>query len=140
MATTTVLTNPTISIDGTDFTDQCSSVTVTYSRESQDVTTFGDSARKFAGGLFSNEIVATLYLSYGSGEVEHKLEGVLGLTCNVVVRASSAAISATNPEYTLTGGYLESMTPIAGSVGEMSTVEVTFTGGALTRSVTPPGP
>jgi hypothetical protein len=35
----------------------------------------------------------------------------------------------------LTGAYLESYTPINANIGEMSTVEVTFVGGALTRAV-----
>jgi hypothetical protein len=51
------------------------------------------------------------------------------------MKAGPGAKDANNPEYTLTGAYLETFTPITGSVGEMSTVEDTFTGGTHARSV-----
>jgi hypothetical protein len=77
----------------------------------------------------------TLFLSYGSGEVEVTLQGLVGTVTNLVMKAGQGAKDADNPEYTLTGAYLETFTPITGSVGEMSTVDVTFTGGTLARSV-----
>jgi hypothetical protein len=135
MATTTYLTNPSVTVGSVDFTDQCTSLELTYERESEDVTAFGDTSRKFVGKLFNNSVTMTLFLSYGSGEVEATLEGLLGLTTNLVIKAGQGTKSPTNPEYTLTGAYLESFTPIAGSVGELSTVDVTFTGGTLVRAI-----
>jgi len=135
MATTSVLSNPVVDIGGTDFTDQCTSATVTQSFEQQDVTTFGDTARKMVGGLGNHEISITLFTSYGAAEVEGILSGLVGDTGTIKVKATSAAVGAGNPEYTLTGAYLESFTPINASVGELTTLEVTFVGGALTRSV-----
>jgi hypothetical protein len=135
MATTTYLTNPTVTVNSVDFTDQCTSLELTYSKESEDVTAFGDTARKYAGKLANNQVTMTLFLSYGSGEVEATLEQLVGTVTNLVIKAGQGTKGANNPEYTLTGAYLESFTPIAGSVGEMSTVDVTFTGGTLARSV-----
>lgn len=134
MATTTILSNPVVDIGGTDFTDQCTNAVVTELFEQQDVTTFGDTARKYAKGLGNHEITLTLFTSYGAGEVETVLSGLVGATGTIKVKASDAAIAAGNPEYTLTGAYLESFTPINMSVGDMSTLEVTFIGGALTRA------
>jgi hypothetical protein len=135
MATTTYLTNPTVTVGSVDFTDQCTSLELTYSRESEDVTAFGDVSRKYAGKLLNNTVTMTLFLSYGAGEVEATLEGLLGATTTLVIKAGQGTKGASNPEYTLTGAYLESFTPIAGSVGEMSTVDLTFIGGTLVRSV-----
>jgi hypothetical protein len=43
---------------------------------------------------------------------------------------------ADNPEYTLTGCYLASHTPVAaGDVGTTSPMTLTFTGGTLTKAV-----
>ena len=134
MATTTVLSNPVVMIGATDFTDQCTSATVTQTFEQQDVTTFGDTARKYVGGLGNHEISLTLFTSYGASEVEGILSGLVGETGNVKVKATAAAVGVDNPEYTLTGAYLESFTPVNSSLGEMSTIEVTFVGGALTRA------
>jgi len=141
MATTTYLTNPTVTVTpsggggAVDFTDQCTSLELTFSKESEDVTAFGDTARKYTGKLENNQVTMTLFLSYGSGEVEVTLQDRVGKVTNLVIKAGQGAKDANNPEYTLTGAYLETFTPITGSVGEMSTVDVTFTGGTLARSV-----
>jgi hypothetical protein len=42
--------------------------------------------------------------------------------------------TAASPKYTLTGAYLESHTPINASLGELSTIDLTFTGGTLTKA------
>jgi hypothetical protein len=43
--------------------------------------------------------------------------------------------SATNPGFTLTGTYLESLPVISATMGELSTIDITFTGGAYTVDV-----
>ena len=74
-------------------------------------------------------------ISYGSSEVEEKLNSIVGTAVNVVVTPTTSGTPGTsNPAYTLTGGYLESITPINGGVGELPTMDVTFRGGALTRA------
>jgi hypothetical protein len=134
MATTTVLSSPYVMIGSTDFTDQCTSATVTFSYEALEATTFGDNARKFTTGLQNNEVTMTLMISYGAAEVEAALAAVCGTNVQVVIGAESATPSATNPVYTATM-YLESFTPINASLGELQTVDLTFTGGALVRAV-----
>jgi hypothetical protein len=140
MATTTYLTNPVVSITppagaATDMTDQCTSAAITNLFESQDITAFGDGSRKYAAGLGNPEVTLTLFVSYGAAEVEATLAACVGKTATLVIGTKTGAAAADNPIYTLTGGYLESFEPITGSVGEMSTVDVTFTGGVLTRAI-----
>jgi hypothetical protein len=142
MATTTYLTNPVVSITPpsaslVDFTDQCTAAAVTQLFESQDVTAFGDVSRKYAAGLGNHEVTLTLFVSYGASEVEAVLSACVGKAATVTIATKSGAAAADNPIYTLTGGYLESFEPITGSVGEMSTVDVTFSGGVLTRAIAP---
>ena len=135
MATTVVLNQANLSVDSVDFSDQCSTVTVTESYEALESTAFGDTARKFVKGLGNHEITATLMIAYGSSEVEEKFISLAGTTFNVVVTPTTSATPGTsNPEYTLTGCYLESVTPINGGVGELPTMDVVFRGGALTRA------
>jgi len=135
MATVTTLSQPYVSIDANDLTDQATSATVTSTIEALEATTFADSARTYTAGLANNEITVTLMLSYGASEVEDILQGLVGTTFNAIVGASSATPAADNPVYTLTGCYLESYTPINGSLGALQTVDVTLRGGALTRAV-----
>jgi hypothetical protein len=136
MPTTTYLSNPTITINAVDLSDQCSQATLTYTAEALESTAFGDTARKYTSGLQNNEVTVTLYQSYAATETEATIYGLVGTTTNLVLKPSSAAVSATNPSYTLTGAYLESHTPIAANLGELSTVTLTFRGGTLAKATT----
>jgi hypothetical protein len=135
MATTVVLNQATLTVDSVDFSDQVSTITVTESYEALESTAFGDTARKFVKGLGNHEISATLMISYGTSEVEEKFNSLAGTTFNVVVTPTTSTSAGTdNPSYTLTGCYLESVTPVNGGVGELPTMDVVFRGGALSRA------
>ena len=136
MPTSTYLSNPTVTINSVDLSDQCTSATVTYTAEALESTAFGDTARKYTAGLQNNEVTVTLYQSYAGSETEATIYGLVGTTTNLVLKPTSAAVGATNPSYTLTGAYLESHTPIAASLGELSTVTLTFRGGTLAKATT----
>lgn len=136
MATTTYLSNPAVTINSVDLSDQCSQATLTYTAEALEATAFGDTARKYTSGLQNNEVTVTLYQSYAATETEATIYALVGTTTNIVLKPSSAAVSSTNPSYTLTGAYLESHTPIAANLGELSTVTLTFRGGTLAKATT----
>ena len=136
MATTTVLSNPALLIDSVDYSDQCSSAQLSITKESLEKTSFADGARSYTAGLTNVEVTCTLMLAYGTSEVEENLEGILGTNVDVVIYATSSTTASTrNPEYTITGAYLESITPIDGTLGELQTIDLTFTGGTYTRAV-----
>lgn len=138
MATTVYLSNPTVTINSVDLQDQCTSATVNYVLEQLETTAFGDTARKFGGSavtsLQNNSVEVTLYQSYVASETEATIYGLVGIQTTLVLKPTSAAVSATNPSYTLTGAYLESHTPINASLGELSTLTLSFAGGVLTKA------
>ncbi len=135
MATTTVLSQPALLINSVDYSDQCTSASVTINFESLEATSFADGARKYTAGLGNHEVSCTLMLAYGASEVEENLAALVGTTTTVQVYAtSSTTAAADNPEYTFTGTYLESVTPINGSLGELQTIDLTFTGGTYVRA------
>jgi len=136
MPTSTYLSNPAVTINSVDLSDQCTSATVTYTAEALESTAFGDTARKYTSGLQNNEVTVTLYQSYAATETEATIYALVGTTTNLVLKPSSSAVSSTNPSYTLTGAYLETHTPIAASLGELSTVTLTFRGGTLAKATT----
>ncbi len=135
MATSTYLSNPSVTINSVDLSDQCTSATVTYTAEALEATAFGDTARKYTAGLQNNEVSVTLYQSYAATETEATIYSLVGTTTTLIIKPATGAVSATNPSYTLTGAYLESHTPIAASLGELSTVTLTFRGGTLAKAV-----
>jgi hypothetical protein len=143
MATTTFLSNATINITQgattTDLSDQANAVSVMVGVDSLESTAFGDTGHRFTGGLQNVEVSMTLFLSYGATEVEAVLASCVGTgTTTLVISPSGTTESATNPEYTITNCMLSDFTPINSTVGELATVEVTFTGGTWARDVTAP--
>jgi hypothetical protein len=140
MATTTFLSNATVNItQGVttyDVSDQCTAVTLTVGQEELDATTMGDTGRKMVGGLQSVEVSMTLFLSFGSGEVEAMLADVVGKgTTTLIISPSGTTESATNPEYTITNAMLAAAPVISSTVGELASVDLTFTGGTWARDI-----
>ena len=139
MATTTFLSNATVMIGAVDVSDQCKAVTLTTGFDQLETTAMGDSGRKYTKGLQTVEVSLTLFNSYGTSEVEATLWDVVGDDAvTIVISPSGPTESASNPEYTITGAFLANFTPINSTVGELSEVEVTFTGGTVARDITNP--
>ena len=140
MSTSVYLSQPSLVINAVDLQDQCTSAVVNYVLEQLETTAFGDSARKFGAStvtsLQNNTIEVELYQSYAASETEATIFGLVGIQTTLVLKPTSAAVSATNPSYTLTGAYLSAHTPINASLGELSTITLTFAGGALTKATT----
>ena len=143
MATTTFLSNATINITQgavtTDMSDQANACAITIGQDSLESTAFGDTGHRFTGGLQTVDVSITFFLSYGSAEVEAILASCVGTgTTILTISPSGATESATNPEYVLTNCMLANFTPINSTVGELATVEASFTGGTWVRDVTTP--
>ena len=145
MATTTFLSNATVNItpqpagSPVDVSDQVQSVTLTVGYDQLETTAMGDNGRKFTKGLQSVDVTLTLFNSYGTGEVEATLFDICGDDAvTLVISPSGTTESASNPEYTITNAFLTNFTPINSNVGELSTVDVTFTGGTWARDIVSP--
>lgn len=142
MATTTFLSNATIGITQgattTDLSDQANACMITIGQDSLESTAFGDTGHRFTGGLQSVDVSITFFLSYGATEVEAILASCVGTgTTILTISPSGVTESATNPEYVLTNCMLANFSPINSTVGELATVEASFTGGTWVRDVTP---
>jgi hypothetical protein len=144
-STTTYLTNPTVTIVPAtgvavfDATAVTSSASISVGFDSLESTSFGDVAHYFVKGLQQCEVTLTCYASYGATSVEAALTAALGAGTSVItISPAGPTEGASNPEYTITNTMLASFTPITGSYGELSMIEVTFTGGTFARDITPP--
>lgn len=144
MATTTFLSNATINItQGAttyDLSDQATSATLTIGVDPLESTAFGDTGHKFVAGLQSVEVSITMFLSYGgtgaTSEVETALAAIVGQgNTTLIISPSGTTEGAANPEYTIANTMLASFTPINSTVGELATVELSFTGGTWVRDI-----
>ena len=136
MATTTYLSNPVVTVNSVDLSDQCTAATLTRNIEALEATAFGDTSRKYVGGLANDELTLTLYMSYASAETYATLKSLVGTTTTVRVQPAAPPDSATNPGLILTGAYLESLPVLNASLGELSTIDITFTGGVFSEDTT----
>ena len=136
---TVYLSNPTVLIGGVDVTQNTNAATLEIGYDSLESTTFGDTGHRFVSGLQMVNVTLTLFNNYGAGEVEATLFDAVGDgTTTLVISPAGTTESASNPEYTITNSMMSSFTPIIATVGELSQVSVTFTGGTWVRDITAP--
>ena len=138
--TSTYLSNPDVLINGTvSLRDQCSAATLTRTVEALESTAFGDLARFYVGGLESNELTLTLYMSYAASETYATLSSLVGTQFNVTVSpaapTTAGTYSATNPGFILTGCYLAALPVLNATMGELSTIDITIQGGSYSVDV-----
>ena len=128
-----VLKDADITVNGVVLSNRANSVELNYEVESVEVTAFGGN-RSFIGGLQNNTITIEFMQDFAAANVEATVFPLVGQQTTVTVRASSAATSATNPLYTVSGTFLSSHTPVSAAVGELAMTSLTFTGGTLVKT------
>jgi len=137
MATSTLLSNPTVTVNSVDLTDQCTAAVFTRVIEQLESTAFGQTNRSYVGGLENSTLTLTLYNSFAASETYATLKALVGTQVNVTAKPSSAAVAVTNPLSTLTGAYLSTLPIINSQLGSLETIDIVFTGGSYTVTTTP---
>lgn len=133
-----VLTNAKVTVNAVDLSDHVKSVTVNYSAEILEDTTMGATSKSRVAGLKDWSVEVEFIQDYAASEVDATLFPLVGAAAFAIsVVPVNTTVSATNPNFNgncVLGEY----SPVSGSVGELSTVTVTFEGdGTLTRAVAP---
>ena len=137
MATNQYLSNPVVTVNTVALTGFCSAASVIVRFDALDNTTFGQTERTYSKGLGDHEYTLTLLLTYAAAETYATLAPLVGTTTTVIVKPTSAADSATNPGFTLTGTFLAELPVINATLGELQTIDITFQGGTYSADVTP---
>ena len=133
---TFVLYDAYVTVAGVDLSDHVKSVTVDAGQNMVDDTAMGDAFVSNAAGLATWSISVEFLQDYALSKVDATLQPLLGIgtTAALVVRPTSGAVSATNPDYHGTG-ILESYNPVGGAVGDQAMASATFqSASALSRS------
>jgi hypothetical protein len=124
-----VLRDGYIQVNGVDLSDHCSSVTVEATAEEIDLTAFTTAGyREFGQGFKDATVTATFFQDYAASSVHATLQPLYdsGGTFALNVKPTQSATSSTNPRITLGTARLFGYTPLAGGVGEASTMDVSF--------------
>ena len=130
-----VLTDAYIAINSVDRSAFIKQVALSVETAEQDVTDFADAGWTVPiSGLKSGSIALTFNQDVASSQIDSIMWPLLGTTVPFEVRATNAAVGASNPKYT--GNILvTSWNPITGSVGDVAEVSVTYPiSGAVTRA------
>ncbi len=132
-----VATNFIITLNGVDLTSSLNSVTIETSSNEVETTTFGTAStayRTVVGGIVSSTVKLDFYQDYAAASVDATINALINTIGTVVVKPAGTTVSATNPSYTATC-LINAYTPIAGSIGDISSFSVTWpTTGAVTRA------
>ncbi len=121
-----VFVDGTILFNAVDLSDRVVSANLNTGVETPDNTSMGNSTRTVAaGGLETRSLSLTLLQDFAASKTDATVWGALngGTAVAVNYKATSAATSATNPDYQ--GSYVvSSYTPIQGSVGDLMVANV----------------
>jgi hypothetical protein len=129
-----VLTDASITINSVDLSSRANTVTVNYEKEAVESTAFGDSGRKYVAGLQNVTVDIEFQQDFAAANVEATIFPLVGTSTTIVIKPTSAAVSATNPSYTISNSYLAAHTPVSGTVGELATTSLSFQGGTLAKA------
>lgn len=121
-----VLLDATVSINGTDVTDWVSKVELDDPFEEKETTTYGSGkAKEYLAGLEMGTVALTFKQDYAASALDDIMWALRRQVVAFTARADAAVVSTSNPQYS--GDILISKwTPIAGNVGDVAEVDVTY--------------
>ena len=114
-----------VTVNSVDLSDHVTSITLNRSFDELEVTAMGDSGHKFVKGLEASSLTIDFLNDTATGKVLQTLQAAWGTSVTVVIKQTSAAVSATNPSYTMSC-LVNNTTDINGSVADLGTQSVTW--------------
>ena len=128
-----VVTATVVKIGATNVSANCASATLELTSADVDVTDFGSAGfTEVIGGLKSGTVTLDFHSDYGVGGINTILNPLLGTIATVTLQPNGTVTSASNPIWTAPV-LVNSVTPIAGAVGDLATFSVSFpTSGSVT--------
>ena len=114
-----------VTVNAVDLSSLVSAVTINRSFDELEVTAMGDSGHKFVKGLEASSVTIDFFNDEATSKTLQTLNSTWGTSTTVVIKQTSAAVSATNPSYTMSC-LVNNITPVNGAVGDLSTQSVTW--------------
>jgi len=132
------LSNASVVFNSVDLSNKVRSVTIDMTAEDLDATAMGATSRAHVPGLRDDTVTVNYFNDHAAGSVDATHAAMLGVSAGapLVVKPTSAAVSATNPSYTMTAIVLNYQ-PLSGEVGNLSQTEVVYKaapGSAIVRA------
>ena len=115
-----------VTFNSVDLSAYVTSVTINQAFDELEVTAMGDTSHKFVKGLEASTITLDFLNDNAAATVIPTLRAAYGTTVTLVIKQSSAAVSATNPSYTASV-LVNNLQNVNGAVGDISSQSITFT-------------
>jgi hypothetical protein len=107
-----------------DLSSLVSSVSLNRTFDELEITAMSDNGHRFVKGLEASSLSISFFNDTASAKTLQTLQGAFGTNATVVLlQDSTAAVSATNPLYTMTC-LVNGLTDINGTVADLSTIDV----------------
>jgi hypothetical protein len=122
-----VLTDVGVLINNVDLSDHVAAVTISQNFDEVQTTAFGDGGRTRVAGLEDSSITLSFHQDFAAADVDATIAPLIGSTAtfNIGPFGTAVAASGTAPRYTGTV-LLTEWTPLNGTVGDLSTADVTW--------------
>ena len=114
-----------VTVDSVDLSSLVSSCTINRSFDELEVTAMGDSGHRFVKGLEASSVTIDFFNDSATNKTLQKLNSTWGTSVTVVIKQTSAAVSAENPSYTMSC-LINNITPVNGDVASLSVQSVTW--------------
>jgi len=115
-----------VTLNSVVLSDHVTSATINRIFEELEVTSMGDSSRKYTKGLETSTIALDFLSDTAAANVNTTLQAAWGTTVPLTLKQTSAAVSATNPLFSTTI-LVNNTTDINGAVGDIASQSITFT-------------
>jgi hypothetical protein len=123
-------------IDLTAYVTNVEFVQAVDSVESTSMSSTSTNGHTFTGGIQNNTATISFNQDFAASKVHATLTALVGVQTTLVVKPTSSAVGATNPNFTLTGTLMNEYRPVTGAVGDLATVgAITFNGGLYTAPI-----
>lgn len=130
-----VLLDAAVTVNSVNLSGLVRKATLKIMADEQDSTAMGATYHARLGGLKDWSLDLEFNQDFAASQVDATLSPLSGTVTTVTVKPTSAANSATNPQYSGLA-LLQEYTPIDGSVGDLAIAPVSFKGaGTLSRLV-----
>jgi len=134
-----VLKDTTVTVNSIDLTTYVTNVELVQAVDSVESTAMSASStngHQFVGGIQNNMVTISFNQDFATSKVHATLTALVGVQTTVVVKPTSAAVGATNPNFTITNCLMNEYRPVTGAVGDLATVgSISFAGGLYTAPI-----
>ena len=131
-----VVTGNKVSINGVDLSSSIARAEIAMNVADVDATDFASGGyTELVGGLKSGSVSIDFHQDYAAASVDATIFPLIGsIATAVIIAGNGTAASSTTPAYTATV-LVNGWNPVAGAVGDLSTVSVTWpTSGVITKA------